>query len=45
LRSGDPLCTVSAEAEKPDAARAIVEERVAALRGYLLDFDNKENAA
>jgi uncharacterized protein len=45
LREGDPVCTVSAQAEKPDAARALVEERVAALRDYLLVFDNKESAA
>jgi predicted ATP-grasp superfamily ATP-dependent carboligase len=45
LRNGDPVCTVSAEAEEPEAARKIVGERVAALRDDLLVFGNEESAA
>jgi len=45
LRNGDPVCTVSAEAEEPEAARAILGERLAALRDYLMKFGNGESAA
>ncbi len=45
LRNGDPVCTVSAEAEDSGVARAIVGERVAALRDDLLVFGNEESAA
>jgi predicted ATP-grasp superfamily ATP-dependent carboligase len=45
LRNGDPVCTVAAEAEEPEAARAIVADRLAALRDYLMMFGNEESAA
>jgi predicted ATP-grasp superfamily ATP-dependent carboligase len=45
LRYGDPVCTVFAEAEQPEVARAVVGERVAALREDLLVFGNEESAA
>ncbi len=45
LRNGDPVCTVLAEAAEPEAARAIVGERLAALREDLMTFGNEESAA
>ena len=45
LRNGDPVCTVLAEAGEPEAARAIVGERLAALREDLMTFGNEESAA
>jgi predicted ATP-grasp superfamily ATP-dependent carboligase len=47
LRNGDPVCTVSAEAAEPEAARAIVGERISALREDLMTLgkSNEENAA
>lgn len=40
LRKGDPVCTVCAEAETPEAARARVEERLTLFHHHL-----KENAS
>jgi predicted ATP-grasp superfamily ATP-dependent carboligase len=45
LGKGDPVCTVSAEAEEPEAARRMVGERVAAIRDSLLVFGKEESAA
>jgi predicted ATP-grasp superfamily ATP-dependent carboligase len=47
LPNGDPVCTVSAEAAEPEAARAIVGERLGALREDLMTFGNgnEESAA
>ena len=47
LRNGDPVCTVSAEAEEPAAAQAIVGARISALREDLMTFANcnEESAA
>jgi predicted ATP-grasp superfamily ATP-dependent carboligase len=47
LRDGDPVCTVSAEAEEPAAAQAIVGARLGALREDLMTFGNcnEESAA
>jgi uncharacterized protein len=44
LRNGDPVCTIWAEAEEPEAARALIEERLAAFREYLM-VANKESVA
>lgn len=47
LRNGDPVCTVSADAEEPAAAQAIVGARLRALREDLMTFGNcnEESAA
>ncbi len=45
LAAGDPVCTVSAEAEEPGTARKMVGERVAAIRSYLTSFGSEESAA
>jgi uncharacterized protein len=45
LRAGDPVCTVSAEADTAAAARASVGERLAFFDDYLLREAQKECAA
>lgn len=45
LRAGDPVCTISAEAETAAAARACVGERLAWFDDYLLREAQKECAA
>ncbi|MGP8232577.1 MAG: ATP-grasp domain-containing protein [Methylovirgula sp.] len=45
LRAGDPVCTISAEAETAAAARASVGERLAWFDDYLLREAEKECAA
>ncbi|MHB8883676.1 MAG: ATP-grasp domain-containing protein [Methylovirgula sp.] len=45
LHKGDPVCTVSAEAETPEAARALLDERLAHFLKYLTDSASKEAAA
>ncbi len=45
LRNGDPVCTISGEAEEPAIARALVDQRLNDFREYLSDIANKENAA
>jgi predicted ATP-grasp superfamily ATP-dependent carboligase len=45
LRVGDPVCTVSAEAAQPAAARTKVGERLVALAEDLLVYGSEETAA
>ncbi len=45
LRAGDPVCTISAEAETAAAARVLVGERLAWFDDYLLREAEKERAA
>ncbi|MGB8276998.1 MAG: ATP-grasp domain-containing protein [Methylovirgula sp.] len=45
LHKGDPVCTVSAKAETPMAARALIDERLALFLKYLTDSASKEAAA
>lgn len=45
LHKCDPVCTVSAEAETPEAARALLDERRAQFLKYLTDSASKEAAA
>lgn len=45
LHKGDPVCTVSAEAETPEAARTLIDERLALFLKYLTDSASKEVAA
>lgn len=45
LKSGDPVCTIIAEAEEPETAQAIVGERLAAFRKYLMVSADGESAA
>jgi predicted ATP-grasp superfamily ATP-dependent carboligase len=45
LHKGDPVCTVSAEAESIEAARALVDERVAFFLKILTESASKEAAA
>jgi predicted ATP-grasp superfamily ATP-dependent carboligase len=45
LRMGDPVCTVFAETEQTEAARALVSERVAGFREHLMNRVDKESVA
>lgn len=45
LHKGDPICTVSAKAETPTAARALLTERLAVFLSLLIDSASKEAAA
>ncbi len=45
LHKGDPVCTVSAAAETPEAARALVDERLTHFLKYLTDSASKEAVA
>lgn len=45
LHKGDPVCTVSAEAASPEAARALVDERLAFFLKILTESVSKEAAA
>ncbi|TAL83149.1 MAG: ATP-grasp domain-containing protein [Beijerinckiaceae bacterium] len=45
LRKGDPVCTVSAEAESIAAARALLDERLAVFLKILTESASKEAAA